>query len=64
MAAKKQICYPFDVNGELIKYTEFNITKEEAKICYDKGTFTKTYEIRCYGCKPVYKTIEWRPNTI
>ena len=64
MAAKKLICYPFDVNGDLLNYTKFDITQEEAKICYEKGKFSKTYETRYNGCKPTYTTIEWRPNTI
>ena len=65
MAANKIICYPFDVvNGELLKYTEFDITQEEAKICQEKGSLIKTYERCFYGSKPEYTTIEWRPNTI
>ena len=63
MAAKKLICYPFDVNGNLLNYTKFDITQEEAKTCYEKGTFIKTYETQYGGCKPKYTTIEWRRNT-
>ena len=63
MAKKNLICLPFDENGEIIGYTKFKLTPEEAEECYETGSLTKTYMTQYYGCEPKYTTIEWRPAT-
>ena len=63
MAKKNLICLPFKENGEIMDYTEFKLTPEEAKVCYEIGSLTKTYMTQYYCSEPRYTTIEWRPAT-